>query len=81
MELGPLARLLIWLLNRCPSISLIEMPASKTPTLDNWPNRRPMVFPLDPDLLSADLKDPHLRNYYIEFLEGCLTMPASRYKR
>jgi len=40
-----------------------------------------MAFPLDPDLLSADLKDPHLRTYYIDFLESCLTMPASRYKR
>jgi len=73
MELGPLARLLIWLLNRCQSISFIQ--------LDSTRSSRPVVSSLDPDLLSADLKDPHLRTYYIDFLEGCLTMPASRYKR
>ena len=73
MELGPLARLLIALLNRCPSISFIK--------LDTTRSSRPVVSSLDPDLLSADLKDPHLRSYYIDFLEGCLTMPASRFKR
>jgi hypothetical protein len=76
MELGLLARLLIWLLNRCPSISFIQLDSSQSS-----PPSRPMVSALDPDILSADLKDPHLRTYYIEFLEGCLTMPASRYKR
>ena len=76
MELGPLARLLIWLLNRCPSICFIQ--------LDNThssPSSRPAVSTLDPDLLTEDLKDPNLRIYYVEFLEACLTMPASRYKR
>ena len=72
MELGPLARLLIALLSRCPSISFIQ--------LDSTRSSRPVVSSLDPDLLSADLKDPHLRSYYIEHLEACLTMP-SRFKR
>jgi len=76
MELGPLARLLIWLLNRCPSISFIQLDSTQ-----NSPSSRPAVSTLDPDLLSADLKDPHLRTYYIDFLEACLTMPARRYKR
>lgn len=81
MALGPLARLLIWLLNRCPSIVYIKPEPSQTPTIDDWPNRRPVVSSLDPDLISADLKDPELRAFYVEFLEDCLTMPASRYKR
>ena len=76
MELGPLARLLIWLLNRCPSISSIKLDSTQ-----HLQATRPVVSSLDPDLLSADLKDPHLRSYYIEHLEACLTMPASRYKR
>jgi len=76
MELGPLARLLIWLLNRCPSISFIQLDSTH-----NSQEHHPVVSALDPDMLSADLKDPHLRTYYIDFLEGCLTMPASRYKR
>lgn len=76
MALGPLARLLIWLLNRCPSISLIQLDSTQ-----HSPQHRPVVSSLDPDLLSADLKDPHLRTYYVDFLEDCLTMPASRYKR
>jgi hypothetical protein len=76
MELGPLARLLIWLLNRCPSISFIQLDSTQSS-----PSNRPAVSTLDPDLLSADLKDPHLRTYYVDFLEACLTMPASRYKR
>jgi hypothetical protein len=76
MALGPLARLLIWLLNRCPSIAFIQLDSTQ-----HSPQHRPVVSGLDPDLLSADLKDPHLRTYYIDFLEGCLTMPASRYKR
>jgi hypothetical protein len=76
MELGLLARLLIWLLNRCPSIAFIQLDSSQIS-----PPSRPVVSALDPDILSADLKDPHLRTYYIDFLEGCLTMPASRYKR
>ena len=74
MELGPLARLLIWLLNRCPSIIQLDSTQHLQAT-------RPVVSSLDPDLLSADLKDPHLRSYYIDFLESCLTMPASRFKR
>ena len=73
MELGPLARLLIWLLNRCPSIIQLDSTQHLQAT-------RPVVSSLDPDLLSADLKDPHLRSYYIEHLEACLTMP-SRFKR
>jgi len=76
MELGPLARLLIWLLNRCPSIAFIQLDRSQSSQ-----HPRPVVSGLDPDLLSADLKDPHLRTNYVEFLEACLTMPASRYKR
>ena len=76
MELGPLARLLIWLLNRCPSISFIQLDSTQ-----NSPSSRPVVSTLDPDLLTEDLKDPNLRIYYVEFLEACLTMPASRYKR
>jgi hypothetical protein len=76
MELGPLARLLIWLLNRCPSISFIELDSTQ-----NSRSSRPVVSTLDPDLLTEDLKDPNLRIYYVEFLEACLTMPASRYKR
>jgi hypothetical protein len=76
MELGPLARLLIWLLNRCPSISFIQLDSTQS-----TPSSRPVVSTLDPDLLTEDLKDPHLRTYYVEFLEACLTMPASRYKR
>ena len=75
MELGPLARLLIWLLNRCPSISFIQLDSTQ-----NSPSSRPVVSTLDPDLLTEDLKDPNLRIYYVEFLEACLTMP-SRYKR
>lgn len=81
MALGPLARLLIWLLKRCPSASTIKVEPSQTPTLDNWPDTQSMAFPLAPDLVSEDLKDPHLRTYYVEFLEGCFTMPGSRYKR
>jgi hypothetical protein len=76
MELGPLARLLIWLLNRCPSISFIQLDSTQSS-----PSSRPAVSTLDPDLLTEDLKDPNLRIYYVEFLEACLTMPASRYKR
>jgi hypothetical protein len=76
MELGPLARLLIWLLNRCPSISFIQLDSTH-----NSHSNRPAVLTLDPDLLSADLKDPHLRTYYIDFLEACLNMPARRYKQ
>jgi hypothetical protein len=76
MELGLLARILIWLLNRCRSIAFIQLDNSQ-----NSPPSQPVVSALDPDILSADLKDPHLRTYYIDFLEGCLTMPASRYKR
>jgi len=76
MELGPLARLLIWLLNRCPSISFIQLDSTQSS-----PSSRPVVSTLDPDLLTEDLKDPNLRIYYVEFLEACLTMPASRYKR
>jgi len=76
MALGPLARLLIWLLNRCPSLSYINLDSTQSS-----PSSRPVVSGLDPDLLSADLKDPHLRTYYIDFLEACLTMPASRYKQ
>jgi hypothetical protein len=76
MELGLLARLLIWLLNRCPSISFIQLDNSQSS-----PPSRPVVSALDLELLSADLKDPHLRAYYIEFLESCHTIPASRYKR
>jgi hypothetical protein len=76
MELGPLARLLIWLLNRCPSISFIQLDNTQ-----NSPSSRPAVSTLDPDLLTEDLKDPNLRIHYVEFLEACLTMPASRYKR
>ena len=41
----------------------------------------PMAWALDPDRLSEDLKDPLLRAAYIDFLEACLTMPASRYIR
>ena len=40
-----------------------------------------MAWALDPDRLSEDLKDPLLRAAYIDFLEACLTMPASRYIR
>ena len=76
MELGPLARLLIWLLNRCPSISFIQLDSTQSS-----PSSRPVVSTLDPDLLTEDLKDPNLRIYYVEFLEACLTMPAKRYKR
>jgi len=76
MELGPLARLLIWLLNRCPSICFIQLDSTQ-----NSPSSRPAVSTLDPDLLTEDLKDPNLRIHYVEFLEACLTMPASRYKR
>jgi len=76
MELGLLARILIWLLNRCPSIAFIQLDNSQSS-----PPSRPVVSALDPDILSSDLKDPHLRTYYIDFLECCLTMPASRYKR
>jgi hypothetical protein len=76
MELGPLARLLIWLLNCCPSISFIQLDSTH-----NSHSNRPAVSGLDPDLLSTDLRDPHLRTYYIDFLEACLTMPASRFKR
>jgi len=76
MELGPLARLLIWLLNRCPSISFIQLDSTQ-----NSRSSRPVVSTLDPDLLTEDLKDPNLRIHYVEFLEACLTMPASRYKR
>ena len=76
MELGPLARLLIWLLNRCPSISFIQLDSTQSS-----PSSRPVVSTLDPDLLTEDLKDPNLRIHYVEFLEACLTMPASRYKR
>jgi hypothetical protein len=72
MELGPLARLLIWLLKRCPSIGSIKLHTTHS--------SRPVISSLDPDLLSADLKDPRLRSYYIEHLEACLTMP-SRFKR
>ena len=76
MELGPLARLLIWLLNRCPSISFIQLDSTQNSRLS-----RPVVSTLDPDLLTEDLKDPNLRIHYVEFLKACLTMPASRYKR
>ena len=41
----------------------------------------PVVWVLDPDRLSEDLKDPLLRAAYVNFLEACLTMPASRYIR
>jgi len=41
----------------------------------------PMAWALDPDRLSEDLKDPLLRAAYIDYLEACLTMPASRYIR
>jgi hypothetical protein len=44
-------------------------------------NPSPVVWVLDPDRLSEDLKDPLLRAAYIDFLEACLTMPASRYIR
>ena len=76
MELGPLARLLIWLLKRCPSISFIQLDSTQ-----HSQQHRPVVSALDPDLISQDLKDPHIRAYYVEFLESCHTMPASRYKR
>jgi len=76
MELGPLARLLIWLLNRCPSISFIQLDSTQ-----NSRSSRPAVSTLDPDRLSEDLKDPLMRAAYIDFLEACLTMPASRYIR
>jgi hypothetical protein len=76
MAIRPLARLLIWLLNRCPSNSFIQLDSNQ-----HIQATRPVVSSLDPDLLSADLKDPHLRSYYVEFLEACLTMPASRFKR
>ena len=75
MELGPLARLLIWLLNR-PSISFIQLDSTQ-----HLRATRPVISSLDPDILSADLQDPHLKTYYIEHLEACLTMPASRFKR
>ena len=41
----------------------------------------PMARALDLDRLSEDLKDPWLRNAYIDYLETCLTMPGSRYIR
>jgi hypothetical protein len=69
--MGPLARLLIWLLNRCPM---------RLNNSQSSPQSRPVISSLDPDLLSEDLKDPRLRSYYIEHLEDCLTMP-SRFKR
>jgi hypothetical protein len=73
MELGPLARLLIWLLNRCPSVSFIELDKSQ-------PSQRnhPVVSALDPDLISEDLRDPRIRAYYVEFLEACHTKPPKR---
>jgi hypothetical protein len=76
MELGPLARLLIWLLSHCPSMS-----SHQHKTTHNSQTHIPVVSALDPDLISEELKDPYLRAYYVDFLEACHTMPASRYKR
>ena len=74
MALGPFARLLIWLLNRCPSVSSIDL--SSPTTQDSTPT----ASALDPDALSQDLKDPNYRQAYIQFLEACHNMPARRFR-
>lgn len=37
---------------------------------------RPAVWALDPDLLTEELKDPALRQFYLDHLENCLAMPS-----
>jgi hypothetical protein len=76
MALGPLARFLIWLLQLCPSVSSIELGSNHS----SQPSR-PMVSALDPDALAEDLRDPGHRQAYIDFLEACHAMPASRFKQ
>ena len=78
MALGPLARLLIWLLNRCPSVTSIQL-SSNSPQPS--PADPPTVWGSDPEALSQELRDPHYRRAYIDFLEACHAMPASRFKR
>jgi hypothetical protein len=36
----------------------------------------PTGWALDPDLLSQDLRDPLLRQAYIDYLEACLLKPT-----
>lgn len=74
MALGPLARFLIWLLQHCPSISTIQIGNTSQAS-------RSMVSALDPDALSEDLRDPGYRQAYIDYLEACHAMPASRFKQ
>lgn len=74
MELGPLARLLIWLLNRCPSISFIQLDSTQ-----NSHSCQPSLQPdyvLDRDFLSIELRDPVFRQFYMDHLENCLAMPS-----
>jgi hypothetical protein len=78
MALGPLARFLIWLLHHCPSVSSIELSHNSRPQPS--PADPPTVWEADPKSLSQELRDPGYRQAYIDFLEACHAMPASRYK-
>lgn len=40
------------------------------------PPLRPAAWALDPDLLTEELKDPALRQFYLDHLENCLAMPS-----
>jgi len=74
MELGPLARLLIWLLNRCPSISFIQLDSTQNSHSCQPPLQTDYV--LDRDVLSIELRDPVFRQFYMDHLESCLAMPS-----
>ena len=37
---------------------------------------QPVVWALDPDLLTEELKNPAFRQFYMDHLENCLAMPS-----
>ena len=49
---------------------------SRTNPTQHSPQSPRTVWALDPDVLTLELRDPVLRQFYMDHLEDCLAMPA-----